>query len=177
MPKATSMRPMRDWKVSLYCDIVLHTSNEKIIIINFWTSGNKAGDKKSRRRSGRNERTHTHQKIECFKATRVCYHFRLRAYSMRCKKWLKNYALTASGGRLFTLLFENPIQIDWSVWCHCVRAIMLGKCVSGQGSNDDVSTIYENLAQVRASFHLSQFARKINTTKYITHGFSQILIS
>lgn len=37
--------------------------------------------------------------------------------------------------------------------CLCCKwVIMLGKCVSGQGSNDDISTIYENLAQVRAIF-------------------------
>lgn len=31
---------------------------------------------------------------------------------------------------------------------------MLGKCVSAQGSNDDVSFKYENLPQVRTLIHL-----------------------
>lgn len=57
--------------------------------------------------------------------------------SMRCKKWLPD----CRWHRFFSV---NVEYIGWSV-----ETIMLGKCVSGQGSCDDVSSTYENLAQVR----------------------------
>lgn len=64
--------------------------------------------------------------------------------SMKCKKWLLKLPVD--------IIFRE----NWINRLKCRKAIMLGKCVSGQGSSDDVSTTYESLAQVRI-FQLSNF--------------------
>lgn len=148
--KATSMRTMRDWKVSLRCYAVLHThqtksnNNKNNKYLNKWKKTAKEVEEEA-------ENIHI-KRLNAFEL-RASRPVRIRA----CNQWgaKSDWKVTRwqSAAILhFCLATSKTVRIDWSARAVSKWVIMLGKCVSGQGSNDDISTIYENLAQVRAIF-------------------------
>lgn len=108
------------------------------------------------------EKTESNEKSDAYTSNENGTAFQLNGYIINeVQKVIENCELKENLALFLWLNVRKLFKIDWSVRVSGrEQVIMLGKCVSGQGSNDDVSTSNENLAQVREISFLIKFAWK-----------------